>query len=190
MKKLFTLAVTTSIITLVSNQITFAERNIIKDDINDFPYYNEIPSGHIYYGEVIDTLIKFKRDTVLDFQWVFRQLYPIQHMGRENHPYGDAYIEKLLQYFPLCEGDGRYINCDSVNNYLKDIPYDTIFLKETISRDNSYRIYFWHRLDSVYTVGMRRIGEIRIPRYRVFSLNFERDSTYIYIYQFMAKKGT
>ena len=164
MKKLFTLAVTTSIITLVSNQISFAERNIIKDDINDFPYYNEIPSGHIYYGEVIDTLIKFRRVTV--------------------------YIEKLLQYFPLCEGDGRYINCDSVNNYLKDIPYDTIFLKETISRDNSYRIYFWHRLDSVYTVGMRRIGEIRIPRYRVFSLNFERDSTYIYIYQFMAKKGT
>lgn len=188
MKKLFTLAVTTSIITLVSNQISFAERNKIKDDINDFPYYNEIPSGHIYYGEVIDTLIKFKRDTVLDFQWVFRQLYPIQHIGRENHPYGDAYIEKLLQYFPLCEGDGRYINCDSVNNYLKDIPHDTIFLKETISRDNSYRIYFWHRLDSVYTVGMRRIGEIRIPRYRVFSLNFERDSTYIYINSWRKKE--
>lgn len=114
-----------------------------------------VPGGHIFRGEVLDTILRFKRDTIIDFQWVFRQLYPVQHIGRENHPYGDAYIRKLLKYYPS-EKQGRYINCDSVNNFLKDVPNDTIFLKERINKENSYSIHFWHRLDSVYTIDLKR----------------------------------
>ena len=98
-----------------------------------------------------------------------------QHIGRENIDCGDAYIGKLLLY-NTNEKHGRYINCDSINNYIKDVPTDTIFLKETISQDNSYGIYFWHRLDSVYTVTMKKDR-----LWHLVSFNAEKNYTYRYI---------
>ena len=135
-----------------------------------------IYGNHIFPKEVKDTLIKLGRDTILDFQWIFRKLYSVQHIGREDFDAGDAYIEKLFQYYPLCEGDGRYINCDSVNNFVRDIPTDTIFLKENIYKDNSYRIYFWRKLDSVYTITMKKDR-----LWHVVSFNAEKNYTYRYI---------
>ena len=160
----------------------------INDTKKDLLWYHEdnnseIGCNHIHSEEITDTLIRFKRDTVLDFQWIFRQLYAIQHIGRENHPYEDAYIEKLLQYYPLCEGDGRYINCDSVNNFVRDIPTDTIFLQENIYKDNSYRIYFWHRLNSVYTVTMKKDR-----LWHVVSFNAEENNTSQYINSWRKKE--
>ena len=183
MKKKITLYL---IITGVAILMTIAcmlimNHNPVRSKKNKSERLNTSFGGSIRYGnyisptEIRDTTLRLKRDTIIDFQWIFRQLYPLQHIGRENIDCGDAYIGKLLLYYTN-EKHGRYINCDSINNYIKDVPTDTIFLKETISQDNSYGIYFWHRLDSVYTVTMKKDR-----LWHLVSFNAEKNYTYRYI---------
>lgn len=137
-----------------------------------------INGGHIFQDEITDTVIRLARDTTPSFPWIFQKLYPIQHIGREKHPLGDSYHAKFRE-FDLSKVHGRYINCDSVNNYIQDnckSATDTIFLRETIQKDNYYKIYFWQSLDSVYTV---TLGRDRLWHVRAF--NAKNDDSFIYI---------
>lgn len=110
-------------------------------------------------GESRDTTVTIERDTIIDFNWIFRQLFKIQQVGREMvGPREEWYSGKFLKYFPS-PSQGEYINRKEVNQFVNNPSQDTIFVDETISKDGSYKIYYWRNLKNFHYITLN--GETR-----------------------------
>lgn len=122
--------------------------------------------SRIYDGEVTDTTLYLKRDTVITMKWIYRKLHDIQKIGRPQEL--DYYGLKLYRSSQ---------NVDSIiKEFIREQPRDTIFIYETINKDGTYNVIFWRDKNEAYTYDLRRDRSWFLRK-----IKLDKDAIFLYI---------
>lgn len=107
-------------------------------------------------GEITDTTFMIKKDTIIDFDWILRQLYDIQLIGRENLKYTDEMYDAKLLLRQWAKKYGVSYDIPTLNQN-----HDTIFIEETMITPYKLTYAFWKDLKntSVYLIMPSTIKE-------------------------------
>lgn len=107
------------------------------------------PANIIRPGEITDTTFMIKKDSKIDFDWILRQLYDIQLIGRENLKYTDEMYDAKLLLRQWAKKYGVSYDIPTLNQN-----HDTIFIEETMITPYKLTYAFWKDLKntSVYLI--------------------------------------
>lgn len=120
-------------------------------------------------SESRDTTETIKRDTIIDFRWIIRQILGMQTKGRDIvPPTHELYNNKLIgtKFFIF---DEDTVCWQKINQFVDNPPTDTIFFIEEFFRIGKYRSFFWRDPKLIY-VCERILPNDGTTRWRITSL--------------------
>lgn len=105
----------------------------------------------IHVNECVDTTVVFNKPKNLSLSWLFKKMASLQHIGREE-----------VDYEPYeLKADSFFTSSKIIQDYIKEITSDTIFIREIINPDQMYKMSIWQNNDNIMYV-IFDVGEITL----------------------------